>query len=94
MPRHPKASITATEAARNFGRIVDRVRETRAAYIVERGGVAVACIGPAPDRPCTAGDLLRFLQTLPAVEPGYRRAVQAESRRRNRRGVPKSPWAS
>ena len=39
--------VTATEAAKNFGSIIDRVREDRAVYVVERGGTPVAEIGPA-----------------------------------------------
>jgi hypothetical protein len=36
--RSRAGSVSATDAAKNFGRLVNRVREERATYIVERGG--------------------------------------------------------
>ena len=33
-----RASVSATEAAKNFGELVDRVREAGVAYVVERKG--------------------------------------------------------
>ena len=33
--------IAATKAAKTFGRLVNRVREERATYIIERGGTPV-----------------------------------------------------
>ena len=39
--------IAATDAAKNFGHLVDRVRETRATYVIERHGRPVAQIGYA-----------------------------------------------
>jgi hypothetical protein len=38
--------VSATEAAKNFGGIVDRVREHAAIYLVERSGTPVAEIRP------------------------------------------------
>ena len=45
-------TVPATEAAKNFGRLVDRVREERAVVVVERGGIPVARIVPV-DAPCS-----------------------------------------
>ena len=86
--------ISATAAAKNFGGIVDRVRQTGTEYVVERGGRPVARIAPLTDRVCTGGELARLLATVAPPEAAFARAVQAESRRRNRPVVPKSPWAS
>ena len=49
--------VTATDAAKNFGAIVDRVREDRAVYVVERGGTPVAQIGPVQHRTFTRSRL-------------------------------------
>jgi len=40
MPRRVKTdrTVSASEAAKNFGALVDRVREERAEYIIERAG--------------------------------------------------------
>ena len=46
--RRAPVGVSATEAAKNFGRLIDRVRETRATYVVERGGTPVATVSPGP----------------------------------------------
>lgn len=85
--------ISATDAAKTFGRLVDRVREERATFIVERGGVPVAQIGPVASR-CTLGDLAELLRTVGPVDEEYLRAVEAGIRRANKPAVPRNPWKS
>lgn len=85
-------TISATEAAKNFGRLVDRVRETRAVYTIERGGVPVAQIGPVPAAPCTIADLVALLRRLPRVDEGYLRAVEDGIRAFNKPTLPRDPW--
>jgi len=84
--------VSATEAARGFGRLVDRVREERAEYVVERGGVAVARIGPASRRRCTLRDLVTVLRSRPPLDESYLREVEAVSRAANRPVIPRTPW--
>ena len=60
--------IAATEAAKNFGTLVNRVREERAVYVIERGGVPVAQIGPVEPKRGTIGDLKAFIQGVKAGE--------------------------
>jgi len=91
-PRRGRARITATEAAKNFGRLVDRVREERATYVVERGGVAVARISPADAPPCTLGDLRALVRDRHADEE-YLRTVDAAVSRHNRPRIRRNPWA-
>jgi antitoxin (DNA-binding transcriptional repressor) of toxin-antitoxin stability system len=86
--------VPATEAAKNFGRLVDAVRESRTEFIVERGGVAVARIAPVLERTCTGRDLVNLLRSAPSLGEGFRREVTAGRKRLNRRAVPKNPWAS
>jgi prevent-host-death family protein len=50
------ARVSATEAAKNFGWLVDRVREEQATYVVERGGTPVARIAPVERPSFTMGD--------------------------------------
>jgi antitoxin (DNA-binding transcriptional repressor) of toxin-antitoxin stability system len=87
-------SVAATEAAKNFGRLVDAVRESRAEYIVERGGVAVARIAPVVERTCRGRDLVALLRSAPDPGPAFRREVGAGRTRLNKPEVPKDPWAS
>jgi len=84
--------ITSTEAARGFGRLVDRVREQQAVYVVERGGVPVARIGPAVERRCTVRDLVALLRSRPSLDEAYLREVDAVTKAANRPVVPRSPW--
>ncbi len=61
--------VTATEASRNFSRILDEAEHERATFVVERHGQPVAEIRPAR-RPSTVEDLMRVLRT-PAPDPGF-----------------------
>lgn len=59
-----KLVVPATEAAKGFGALVDRVRDTGAVYQVESRGQVVAQIGPARRR-TTLGDLRDFVRRGP-----------------------------
>jgi antitoxin (DNA-binding transcriptional repressor) of toxin-antitoxin stability system len=64
MTHKRRNAIPATAAARSFGTLLDRVRESGSVYQVESHGQVVAEIGPAP-RHFTLGDW----RTLVAREP-------------------------
>ena len=85
--------ISATLAAKNFGRLVDRVREEGATYVIERGGTPVAQIGPVERRTSTIADLIEFARTAPHVDEENLRDVEAAVKRHNKPRVPKDPWA-
>lgn len=65
--------ITATEAARNFSDILNRVRYRREAFVVERGGETVAEILPTqtPKRSATLADLITFLRDTRAPDDQF-----------------------
>lgn len=86
--------VSATEAAKTFGRLVDRVREERATFIIERSGVPVAQIGPVSDRRCTLGDLVDLLRRLGPVDEEYLQEVEAGIAVWNKPVVPRDPWKS
>jgi prevent-host-death family protein len=85
--------VSATEAAKNFGRLVDRVREEGISYIVDRGGTPVARIGPVERRSCTLADLRGLIESLPRADEEYLRSVQDVTGGRNRPHVRRNPWA-
>ena len=85
--------VTATEAAKNFGRLVNRVREERATYIVERGGVPVAHITPATGRACTLGDFKAHLASRRRTDDEYANVLEAVVHRHNKPRVRRNPWA-
>ena len=84
--------IAATEAAKTFGRLVNRVREERATYIIERGGTPVAQIGPVEPKITTMRDFVAFLRDMPRADEEYLRAVEDGMARFNRPRVPENPW--
>lgn len=64
--------ITATEAARGFADILNRVRYQGESYEVLRNGEAVARIVPAgPTRALTAGEITELLGTLPRLDDEF-----------------------
>ena len=86
--------VSATEAARNFGDVLARVREERAVYVVERHGKPVAQIAPVEDRVFTGCDFVELVRSgkIPSAGPEYARAVEEGIALFNRVEVPKSPW--
>ncbi len=90
-----RRTVSATEAAKNFGRLVDRVREEEATYYVERGGTPVARISPvSSSRPmATIRDLKALLWGPTGVDDAYLRAVEDAVDRHNQPRVRRNPWA-
>ena len=87
--------VTATETARNFGSIIDRVREERAVYVVERGGNPVAEIRPVKAKTVTVRDFVEIIRSgsIPAAGEEYLKAVEEGVAFWNRVEVPRDPWA-
>ena len=100
MPKHRKPRpirdvgfrVSATEAAKNFGHLVDRVREERATYIVERGGKPVAQIGPAGGQAFSMADFKALVRHFPSGGSEYLEAVERAAARHNRPRVRRNPW--
>ena len=90
--RRSGRTVTATQAAKNFGAIVDRVREDRVVYTVERGGKPVAQIGPVASRWFSVRDFVELLESAPKADEEFRQAVEDGIKRFNRPTVPKSRW--
>jgi len=87
------ARVSATEAAKNFGRLVDRVREERVTYVVERGGKSVARIGPAERDTFTMADLKTLLASMPSADEEYLKSAERAAVRHNRPRARRNPWA-
>lgn len=86
--------ITATEAARNFSDLLNRVKYQGARFEITRGNDVVAHILPATaSAPGTIEDLLRVLDSGPGLEPGdaERWAGEVEAMRRDMK-VPDTQW--
>lgn len=82
--------ITATEAARTFSELLNRVRYRGETFLVERGGAAMCRITPAPASHCTLADLARILKEAPRPDRGYVATVAKLSVRQP--ALPKLRW--
>jgi prevent-host-death family protein len=68
--------ISATDASRNFARLLDEVENTGASYVVERHGRAVAEIRPSHSGG-TVADVRALLREAPP-DTAWTRDIEAE----------------
>jgi antitoxin (DNA-binding transcriptional repressor) of toxin-antitoxin stability system len=85
--------VSATEAAKNFGRLVDRVRDSRVTYVVERGGSPVAQIGPVDQAAFTMAGFKALVESAPSLDEKYLTEVEEAVTRHNRPRARRNPWA-
>ena len=74
-----KNVVSATYAAKNFGALVDRVREEHATYEIESHGMVVAHVTPAEQRAPTLAEFVRWLRSRPPL-PASSRATASTAR--------------
>ena len=85
-----ESHLTATEAARNFSDLVNRVLYRGEVFVVERGGQPVCRIVPAGPARFTLRDLVQLLKTIPKPDPGYWDVLEDINRKQP--PPPESPW--
>ncbi len=84
------AKLTATEAARKFSAVLNRVAAGEEIEIV-RNGATVALLGPPRDRLLSAEAFRELLRSAPPIDEQF----GADLRRvRSEAGAPESPWPS
>lgn len=88
----PGKAISATEAAKTFGTLVDRVREAGAVYTIERSGVPVAQIGPVASYRATVADSVALLKMNLRQSDEYLTAVEEGVETANKPTVPGNLW--
>jgi prevent-host-death family protein len=86
--------VSATTAAKGLGGLIDRVREERAEYVIERGGTPVVRLVPVRATSCTLAALSALLKRKVALDPTYLDEVEAGVRAANEPAVPGDPWTS
>lgn len=89
-----KRTVSASVAAKNFGKLADAVREERTAYVVERAGVPVVEVIPARRFRATLADLAAVYRGPDRLPEEYLRAVEQGVALFNRPAVPGKAWAS
>jgi antitoxin (DNA-binding transcriptional repressor) of toxin-antitoxin stability system len=82
--------VSATEAARNFSELLNRVRYRGERFLIERGGVTIGELRPVAPVRFTGRDLLALLRSLPSVDDSFFDAVEAAARHQPQ--VPETPW--
>jgi prevent-host-death family protein len=86
--------VTASEAAKNFGGLVDKVREERAVYVVERAGTPVVRIAPVDPPTATVADLVDLLRGPDRLDERYLREVEHGVAFLNQPAFPATRWES
>ncbi len=87
------SNITATEAARNFSELLNRVRYERETFVILRGGEAVGQLGPVQFRSgITFRDLLAALNRI--EKPDEQFADDLEKIQAEQPLAGRSPWPS
>ena len=86
--------ISATNAAKTFGALIDHVRTERAEYVVERGGAPAVRIVPLVAHRCSVSELASLLKSMPRADESYLKAVESGVAALNRPEVPENRWES
>jgi prevent-host-death family protein len=85
--------VTATDAARRFSDLLNRVRYAGESFVIVRGGEEIGQLVPAqPHRPLTLRGLLGILASEGAPDPEF--ADDLEAIQREQPSVSEAPWPS
>jgi antitoxin (DNA-binding transcriptional repressor) of toxin-antitoxin stability system len=71
-----KSRISATEAARSFSELMNRVRYRGESFIVERGGKPMCEILPVQPQKFSGAEFVRLLRSLPKPDKEYLAVVE------------------
>jgi prevent-host-death family protein len=82
--------MTATEAARTFSDVLNRVAAGEEVEVT-RSGAPVAVISPPRARLVSAARFSELLETAPSADENFGRDLKA---RRDDMGAARNPWAS
>jgi antitoxin (DNA-binding transcriptional repressor) of toxin-antitoxin stability system len=87
-----ESSISATEAARTFSELLNRVRYRGDSFVVERGGEPICRMVPTTSATRTVRDLLRLLKQVPKPDKQYAEDVRGIIQHQPE--TPGGPWES
>jgi len=82
--------ISATDAARSFSELLDRVCYRGETFVIERGGELICEIPNVKPLRFTGTDFVTLLHSLPRPDPGFWNAVEDATKQPP--AVPESPW--
>jgi prevent-host-death family protein len=85
--------VTATDAARRFSDLLNRVRYAGESFVIVRGGEEIGQLVPAePNHPLTLRGLLEVLASEGAPDPEF--ADDLEAIQSEQPSVGETPWPS
>jgi antitoxin (DNA-binding transcriptional repressor) of toxin-antitoxin stability system len=87
-----ESHVRATEAARRFSDLLNRIRYRGESFVIERGGEPVCRLGPVAPARRTLGELAAVLRSLRPPDTSYLDAVERATRRQPR--LPRDTWRS
>jgi antitoxin (DNA-binding transcriptional repressor) of toxin-antitoxin stability system len=83
--------VSATEAARSFSDLLNRIRYRGEEFVVERAGEPICRMTPAgPTKPLSLRELAVLLREVPEADDGFASDVGRAARGQGR--LPRSPW--
>jgi prevent-host-death family protein len=85
-----KSEISATDAARRFSEVLNRVRYRNETFVVKRGGEPVCEIVPVRNASFTGSEFVELLRSLPHPDKEYPGTVEKHVRKQPR--AEKSKW--
>lgn len=87
-----ESRVSATEAARGFSELLNRIHYRGEEFVVERGGEAICRMTPATSpRRLTLSELASLVRELPLPDRAYAADVRRAVKRQGR--MPGAPWA-
>ena len=92
MARRRSRVISASDAAKNFGALIDRVRTERAEYVVERGGAPAVRVAPVGLRRCSLAEFVDLIRSHARADEDYLKAVEGGARKLNKPAAPENRW--
>lgn len=87
-----ESRIRATDAARRFSDLLNRIHYRGEVFVIERGGEPICRMGPVGRVSRNLSDLHRFLGTIPGPDIEFWDDIEAG--RSTDQGLPDSPWDS
>ena len=85
-----KSHISATQAARTFSDLLNRVRYRGEEFVIERSGEPICILSPVKPLSCTGTDMVALLRSLPKPDAAFWDAVEDATKQYSQ--LAKSPW--
>lgn len=86
------STLSATQAARSFSDLLNRVRYRGEVFVIERNGEPICEITPVKPVRLRGAEFLTLLNSLPKPDAGFWDAVEKATQQETR--IPVSSWES